>query len=335
MKRIALFNHKGGVSKTTSVYHLGWMLTNLGKRVLLVDGDSQCNLSTLAIGEEGFENLLETNPEYTIKELLTPAFKGQPKLLEAQTAIQVKDNESLFLLPGSFDLTEYDVALGMSFGLNDTIGVLANLPGSFNYLIAQYEAKYNIDYTIIDLNPSLSAINQTLVLTSDYFIVPTACDYFSRLAIKSLRKILPSWENWAKKARGILDDSSYPLKTNTPKYIGAIIQNYNIRYGKPTQANQEIIDSIRNEINENFIPELNIAGMLIETGVQNFDIQISDFNTLNALYHQHGYPVFEITEQMMKDAGWFGQTLKTNENKKNTFRENYKLIAERVLQYAI
>ncbi|WP_319523597.1 hypothetical protein [Breoghania sp.] len=30
MKRIALFNHKGGVSKTTSVYHLGWMLTTLG-----------------------------------------------------------------------------------------------------------------------------------------------------------------------------------------------------------------------------------------------------------------------------------------------------------------
>ena len=36
MKRIALFNHKGGVSKTTSAYHLGWMLTNLGKRVLMV-----------------------------------------------------------------------------------------------------------------------------------------------------------------------------------------------------------------------------------------------------------------------------------------------------------
>ena len=47
MKRIALFNHKGGVSKTTSAYHLAWMLTKLGKRVLLVDGDSQCNLSTV------------------------------------------------------------------------------------------------------------------------------------------------------------------------------------------------------------------------------------------------------------------------------------------------
>ncbi|MCI5218978.1 MAG: ParA family protein [Candidatus Electrothrix sp. LOE2] len=335
MKRISLFNHKGGVSKTTSVYHLGWMLTKLSKRVLLVDGDSQCNLSILTMGEKGFEAHLEATPENTIKELLKPAFKGQPKLLEALDAIQVKDNNNLFLIPGSFDLTEYDVALGMSFGFSESIGTLANLPGSFNYLIKKYEEKYNIDYTIIDLNPSLSAINQTLFLTSDYFIVPTSCDYFSKLAIKSLRNILPSWEDWAKKARKIFHDSSYPMKSSTPKYIGAIIQRYNIRNQKATQANQKIIDNIRGEINNNFFPKLYDAGMVIEQDNQAFDIQVPDFNTLNALYHQHGYPVFEITEQMMRDAGWFGATLTTNEEKIKDFRTKYEDLAKRVIEYAI
>lgn len=335
MKRISLFNHKGGVSKTTSVYHLGWMLTKLGKRVLLVDGDSQCNLSILTMGEEGFEAHLEATPENTIKELLKPAFKGQPKLLEALDAVQVKNNDKLFLIPGSFDLTEYDVALGMSFGFSEAIGTLANLPGSFNYLIRKYEEKYSIDFTIIDLNPSLSAINQTLFLTSDYFIVPTACDYFSKLAIKSLREILPSWENWAKKAREILHDSSYPLKNDTPKYIGAIIQRYNIRKGEATQANQEIIDNIRGEITNNFFTKLNEAGMVIEQDNQAFDIQIPDFNTLNALYHKYGYPVFEITKQMMKDAGWFGATLTTNDEKIELFRTKYEALANRVIEYAI
>jgi len=336
MKRISLFNHKGGVSKTTSVYHLGWMLTKLGKKVLLVDGDSQCNLSILTMGEDGFEEHLEATPENTIKELLKPAFKGQPKPLEALDAVQVKHNDNLFLIPGSFDLTEYDVALGMSFGFSEAIGTLANLPGSFHYLIRKYEEKYNIDFTIIDLNPSLSAINQTLFLTSDYFIVPTACDYFSKLAIKSLRQILPSWENWAKKARQILHDSSYPMKNETPKYIGAIIQRYNIRNGEATQANQEIIDDIRNEIECNFFPKLNDAGMVIkQDGQKTFDIQVPDFNTLNALYHQYGYPVFEITEQMMKDAGWFGATLTTNEEKIDLFRTRYKKLANRVIKYAI
>ena len=335
MKRISLFNHKGGVSKTTSVYHLGWMLTKLGKRVLLVDGDSQCNLSILTMGEEGFEAHLEASPENNIKELLKPAFKGQPKLLEALDAVQVKDNNNLFLLPGSFDLTEYDVALGMSFGFSEAIGTLANLPGSFNYLIRKYEEKYSIDYTIIDLNPSLSAINQILFLTSDYFIVPTACDFFSKLAIKSLSKILPSWESWAKKARKILRDSSYPMKNDTPKYIGAIIQRYNIRNGEATQANQDIIDNIRGEITNNFFPKVNEAGMVAGQDNQAFDIQVPDFNTLNALYHQYGYPVFEITEKMMRDANWFGATLTTNEEKKELFRTKYEALANRVIAYAI
>lgn len=156
MKRIALFNHKGGVSKTTSAYHLAWMLTKLGKRVLLVDGDSQCNLSIVCMGEEGFEAHLNSNPDNTIKELLRPAFKGEPRPIIALDAVQVRENDKLFLIPGSFDLTEYDVSLGMSFVFNSAIGSLANLPGSFNYLFSKYEEKYQIDYTVIDLNPSLS-----------------------------------------------------------------------------------------------------------------------------------------------------------------------------------
>ena len=50
-KRIVLFNHKGGVSKTTSVYNIGWMLSK-NYRVLVVDADPQCNLSNLILGDD-------------------------------------------------------------------------------------------------------------------------------------------------------------------------------------------------------------------------------------------------------------------------------------------
>jgi chromosome partitioning protein len=49
-KRIAMFKHKGGVSKTTSVYNIGWMLSKKAK-VLIVDSDPQCNLSSLVLGD--------------------------------------------------------------------------------------------------------------------------------------------------------------------------------------------------------------------------------------------------------------------------------------------
>ena len=48
--KIVLFNHKGGVSKTTTTFHLGWMLASKGHRVILVDADPQCNLSGLILG---------------------------------------------------------------------------------------------------------------------------------------------------------------------------------------------------------------------------------------------------------------------------------------------
>ena len=46
---------------------------------------------------------------------------------------------------------------------------------------------------LIDMNPSLSAFNQNLLMTSDYFIVPTTPDYYSVMAIDSLTRVIPSW----------------------------------------------------------------------------------------------------------------------------------------------
>ena len=51
-KTITLFNHKGGVSKTTTTFNLAWTLTAKGKKVLLVDGDPQCNLTGLLVGDQ-------------------------------------------------------------------------------------------------------------------------------------------------------------------------------------------------------------------------------------------------------------------------------------------
>jgi cellulose biosynthesis protein BcsQ len=60
-KIINLFNHKGGVSKTTTVFNLSWMLATMGKRVIIADFDPQCNLTgmaTLGIAQELSGSLL-------------------------------------------------------------------------------------------------------------------------------------------------------------------------------------------------------------------------------------------------------------------------------------
>lgn len=49
MKLISLFNHKGGVSKTTTAFNLGWVLAEQGHKTLIVDADPQCNLTALVL----------------------------------------------------------------------------------------------------------------------------------------------------------------------------------------------------------------------------------------------------------------------------------------------
>ena len=50
-KMIALFNHKGGVSKTTTTFNLGWIMARQGAKVLLIDADPQCNLTSIAYSD--------------------------------------------------------------------------------------------------------------------------------------------------------------------------------------------------------------------------------------------------------------------------------------------
>jgi len=84
VQKIALFNNKGGVSKTTTTFNLGWMLATKGKQVILVDADPQCNLTEMVLGlptKEELEGLYKK--EQNIKLGLAPALESRPKLIEA------------------------------------------------------------------------------------------------------------------------------------------------------------------------------------------------------------------------------------------------------------
>lgn len=79
-KLICLFNHKGGVSKTTTAFNLGWMLARQGRRVLLVDCDPQCNLTGMVLGLEDVETAnsiqgTRNGHPLNIREGLAPAFE--------------------------------------------------------------------------------------------------------------------------------------------------------------------------------------------------------------------------------------------------------------------
>lgn len=203
-KRVALFNHKGGVSKTTTTFHLGWMLASKGHRVILVDADPQCNLSGLILGlkgEDEFDKFYESESARNLRAGLVPAFESQPRAIEPVECVPVDGREGLFLLPGHIRLSEYEVTLGIAQELSGSIQTLQNLPGAISHLLSITADKYGADIVLVDMNPSLSSINQNLLMTSDYFIVPTSPDYFSLMAIESLTAVLPRWFQWSDRAK--------------------------------------------------------------------------------------------------------------------------------------
>jgi len=347
-QKIALFNHKGGVSKTTTTFNLGWMLAKKGKTVILVDADPQCNLTGMALekqteedeeDEERIANIYNTNSN--IKTGLAPAFESQPMAIKAVDCVPIGQKQNLsglYLLPGHVGLAEYEVTLGIAQELSGSIQALKNLPGSINDLLEKTASKFNADYILIDMSPSLGSINQNLLTISDFFMVPTAADFFSLMAIDSLVKVLPRWYAWAKRAnlQPALKDANYPFPDIKLYFLGTIIQNYRIIRGKETAAFQTWIDKIENAVANKLVPILRQNNLMLpdqiyrEQGINgNFSLtKIANFNSLIAKSQEHRTPVYDLTPQQL---GQTGIVLSADQVKQEEFRKIFSDLADKVI----
>jgi len=313
-QRIALFNHKGGVSKTTTTLNLGWMLASKGHKVLLVDADPQCNLTGLLLGLKTFAQLNAFyNTKNNIKDALTPAFESRPVPIKAVSCVHVAGRQGLYLLPGHVGLAEFEVSLGIAQNLSSALQPFRNLPGALSYLLDKTAESLNVDYVLIDMSPSLSSLNQNLLMTSDLFLIPTAPDFFSVMALDSLANVFPRWATWAKEASRTpeLMDADYPFPARQPKFAGVIIQKYRPRKGKATGSFQTWFSELRLAIDERLMPAMLASGMAFDVSVytnagiiDDFVIaSISDFNTLIAKSHEARRPIFALTKAQIGYSG--------------------------------
>ena len=78
MRIITFFNNKGGVGKTTTVYHVAWMLSELGIKTIAVDLDPQSNLTSMFLTEERLEEIYSQELPITILHAINPVVSGDP-----------------------------------------------------------------------------------------------------------------------------------------------------------------------------------------------------------------------------------------------------------------
>ena len=345
MPKIALFNHKGGVSKTTTAFNLGWMLAEQGHRVLLVDSDPQCNLTGMVLGFRGADELESFYGEQgrnTIRSGLAPAFEAQPRSIEAVDPVAVNGRSGLYLLPGDLRLSEYEVTLGIAQELSAAIQALQNLPGSFVFLIDRTADAVGADFILIDMSPGLGPINQNLVMISDYLILPTSPDVFSVLAIDSLSRVLPRWKKWAVQASQIqvLRDAAYPFPEPVIKVMGTVVQKFRPRGGRPASAFQNWIDEIDEAVISKLRPALEDVDLLLPAAVyeaadvgESMNLAlIADFNSLISRSQESLTPVFALSPEQLKAVG---TVLERTEESRDAFHREFSRLAERVTLLAM
>jgi cellulose biosynthesis protein BcsQ len=342
VQKIALFNHKGGVSKTTTTFNLGWMLASKGKKVILVDADPQCNLTGMALGEQTEDDEARLaaiyNTHSNIKTGLAPAFESQPRAIEAVDCIKVEGQDDLFLLPGHVGFAEYEVTLGIAQELSGSIQALKNLPGSITDLLEKTSKKFDADYILIDMHPNLGAINQNLLMTSDFFIVPTIPDFFSVMAIDSLANVLPKWYAWAKLASSlsILKEATYPFPDVKLRFLGTIVQNFRIVRQNVVPAFDTWIQKIEEDVSFKLAPVLRQNNMMLpedfyaEQGIgKSFCLtKIPNFNSLIALSQECRTPIYALTAEQLRQTG---VVLQKNQEKQAEFRQMFSDLADKVI----
>lgn len=349
-KSICLFNHKGGVSKTTTAFNLGWALADAGNKVLLVDLDSQCNLTGLVLGydavdEDSMDAFYASRKNLTMGPIVEALINGTTPeaYINTETGkFYATSNQSLYLLAGHLDVSDLDSQISVSLKIATGIPATRNIPGNLPKILQELAKRNSFDYVIYDLSPNVGGLNEVILMSSDYFIVPTSPDFFCLQAVGSLTKNITKWH---KELDRFKSDNAFgndfPIK-NAPKFIGSIQQRYRPRNDKPAMSFGKWIEKIRESINDNLVSSLSSIGCVIDSdkieevlsgsGLKPYDLaQIADFNSLIAISQQLSKPVFKLTDEEIKASGQFGHALNTMTESRDNFLAVFEELAERVI----
>lgn len=137
MKLISLFNHKGGVSKTTTTFNLGWILAEQGHKVLIVDADPQCNLTALVLGYNSIDDIdqfYNDNQYCDIYSCVKQIVDGSlGRVISAKPL--ATSNANLSLLCGNISLSEIETQISVALTTSSAIPAIRNIPGGIGAFI--------------------------------------------------------------------------------------------------------------------------------------------------------------------------------------------------------
>jgi len=295
--RLAIFNHKGGVGKTTLTVNVAAALAAMGKKILLVDSDPQGNLTSYLVEESVVDDLLDnadTDKGGTVWSAVKPVVEGTGDFKRISPLERLTN---IFLLPGDVRLSEFEQELTLMWNecfqrkLRGFRGTTA-----LSRLVNQVAAQNAIDFIFYDAGPNIGPLNRVILLDSDYFIVPAACDLFSLRALKTLGHTLVSWITDWRTILELAPEDMY-LLPGAPIFLGYIPQRFRVYGGQLASDYSKYLPRIEKSIGADLVAVLKRAdsSLVPESATGNQLGQIKDFGRLAAASQNQGVPIKDVS----------------------------------------
>jgi len=296
--RIAVYNHKGGVGKTTLTVNIAYALTELGKRVLLVDSDPQCNLTAYLVEGSVVDDLLDNSDGprgQTIWSAVKPVVEA---VGEARKIKPFERRTNLYLLPGDIRLSEFENELNQYWaecfqrrirGFRGT--------SSLSSIVNQTAVEKDIDVIFYDVGPNVGPLNRAILLDCDFFIIPAACDLFSLRALKTLGATIANWIGLWKSICELAPDDVY-LLPGRPGFLGYIPQRFRTYGGdQPSSTYAPFMSRIERHVNSDVVAVLrkNNPELAPDSLSQAKLGQVKDFGGLVSESQKQGVPMWEVS----------------------------------------
>lgn len=296
MKSIGFFNNKGGVGKTTLICNLAASLSIVKKqKILIIDADPQCNASAYLLPEDELERILLDDKHYSLDSFYEPIRRGKGYPEELPTIVH-SERFNVDLIVGDPKLSIREDLLA-----TDWAATKNGEPRGFQttYAIRELISRLTeYDLVLVDMGPSLGALNRSVLLAVDYFVMPLSVDIFSLMAVEN---IIKSFNNWKKGLEDAItrhsDGEGYAFQINNTvigwdlEFLGFVMQQYKAKakggMRQPVLAFEKIITKQREEI-------VNLCSFF-DVDPSNVDLgEIPTLSSVVPLSQQSHAPIFDL-----------------------------------------
>jgi chromosome partitioning protein len=298
---LTFFNNKGGVGKTSLIYHLAWTLAEMGKSVLIADLDPQANLTAAFLDEDEIERLWEDpQPGSTIFRAVKP-LTGVGDIAEPRLQ---RIHPKLHLIPGDVELSSFEDTLSTvwpgSMGDSNLYRPMRIL-SAFWQVLQMGANQVKADIVLVDIGPNLGAINRSVLIATDYVVIPLGADLFSLQGLKNLGPTLRSWKNlWAKRidnwqsSKEAAEHTSLLLPQGRMQAIGYLCQQHSVRLDRPVKAYDKWVKRIPGVYREAVLHEPAVIPTPTADDPHCLGT-IKHYRSLIPMGQEHRKPIFKLT----------------------------------------